>query len=391
MRILTSLLLTFVLAFLGPLSTDLAYAAGHAPPLAIRDEGYFFVGGHYTDPSTPEVMAGQMYVFYQIPQTHSRQHHYPIVMVHGAGQTGTNFLKTPDGREGWAEFFLHKGYPVYVIDQPGRGKSAYISSVYAPLTSFGASQLVSLFTAPEKNPMWPQASLHTQWPGAGVPGDPIFDQFFASQVPFISDALETDKLNQAALAALLDRIGPAIVLTHSQSGTFGWLVADARPHLVKAIIAVEPSGPPFFNSPVFGGAPSRAWGITNAPITYSPPVSDPSQIAKVQESAPDGPGLVACWMQQEPARQLPNLEGIPILILTSQASYHSQYDHCTSKYLTQAGVQNDFVRLPDVGIYGNGHMMMLEKNNLVIAAYINGWLTKTFAPSKRHHRHHHHH
>ena len=71
-----------------------------------------------------------------------------------------------------------------------------------------------------------------------------------------------------------------------------------------------------------------------------------------------------------------NLQGVPILIVVSEASYHAPYDHCTSKYLTQAAVKNSFVRLPEVGIRGNGHMMMLEKNNLQIAALLRGWIEK---------------
>ena len=78
-------------------------------------------------------------------------------------------------------------------------------------------------------------------------------------------------------------------------------------------------------------------------------------------------------MQTEPAHQLSTLQGIPILMITSQASYHASYDHCTSKYLTQAGVKHTYVRLPDAGIYGNGHMMMIEKDNLVIAGLVAKW------------------
>jgi len=95
-----------------------------------------------------------------------------------------------------------------------------------------------------------------------------------------------------------------------------------------------------------------------------------------REAKSDGPDLVRCWVQASPARRLPNVSGVPILIVTSEASYHAPYDHCTSKYLTQGGVNNTFVRLPTVGIRGNGHMMMLEKNNLEIAAFLNGWLEK---------------
>jgi pimeloyl-ACP methyl ester carboxylesterase len=70
-----------------------------------------------------------------------------------------------------------------------------------------------------------------------------------------------------------------------------------------------------------------------------------------------------------------NLKGIPILIVASEASYHAPYDHCTSLFLLQAGVTNKFVRLPEIGIKGNGHMMMLEKNNLEIAKFLVNWAT----------------
>ncbi len=66
--------------------------------------------------------------------------------------------------------------------------------------------------------------------------------------------------------------------------------------------------------------------------------------------------------------------GIPILMVSAEASYHAPYDHCTSLFLRQAGVDHDFVRLADIGIRGNGHMMMLEKNNLEIAEFLQKWL-----------------
>src|SRR3954467_8804921 len=91
-------------------------------PLMIASQGYFFVGGNYMKTKDgQQVMASQMYVQYQIPQR--RTHRYPVVMWHGGGQTGTNFLGTPDGRPGWADYFLRQGYAVYVVDQPRRARS----------------------------------------------------------------------------------------------------------------------------------------------------------------------------------------------------------------------------------------------------------------------------
>jgi pimeloyl-ACP methyl ester carboxylesterase len=338
--------------------------------------GYFFVGGRYVEGKTGPLMERQMYVEFQLPAERTRP--YPIVMIHGAAQTGSNFTGTPDGRKGWAEYFVEQGYAVYVVDQPSRGRSAYLESLGA-LTRFPASQIEQRFTAHEKFNLWPQAKLHTQWPGEGPNkgqrGDAIFDQFYASQVQYIGSNAVTQQLNRDAGAALLDKIGPAIIMTHSQSGAIGWPIADARPKLVKAIIAAEPSGPPFVNA-VFGNEPARLWGVTDIPMTYEPPVSDPKQLAVVEQAAADGPNLERCRLQGEPVRRMPTLTGIPILIVAAESSYHAMYDHCTSKYLAQAGVPNTFVRLEDAGIRGNGHMMMLEKNNLDIARLMAGWLDK---------------
>ena len=81
-------------------------------------------------------------------------------------------------------------------------------------------------------------------------------------------------------------------------------------------------------------------------------------------------------MQTEPARRLPQLAKVKIMMVLSEASYHAPYDHCTSKYLTQAGVHNDLVKIKDLGILGNGHIMFVEKNNLEIAQVVDQWLAR---------------
>ena len=102
--------------------------------------------------------------------------------------------------------------------------------------------------------------------------------------------------------------------------------------------------------------------------------SDVLRVSAAAEAAAAGPNLVVCRRQVAPARKLPNLAGIPIVIVTGEASYHAAYDHCTSAYLTQAGVANDHMRLEAKGIHGNGDGMPGEKNNLVIAGAIKDWL-----------------
>src|SRR5207237_4465120 len=134
----------------------------------VGQQGVLYMGGTYDNPANPTTMSGQMYVFYQIPiEYHANAgRKVPIVMIHGSQQTGANFLGTPDGRPGWAAFFASHGWPVYVIDQPGRGKSGYFPNAYGPQGANPSPLTVQrMFTAPELSvPLqWPQAALLTQW------------------------------------------------------------------------------------------------------------------------------------------------------------------------------------------------------------------------------------
>jgi pimeloyl-ACP methyl ester carboxylesterase len=370
------------LLFLLSVVSGCAVNSSSSGPLVIAEQG-FFVGGRYVAVANGDhIMADQMYVHYQIP--HAKKHPYPIILIHGGGQTANNFESTPDGREGWATNFLREGFAVYLVDQPGRARSPYQPEVYGPLANGARAKtgVEQRFTSPTPYNLYPQARLHTQWPGTGTQGDPAFDQFFASQVSGITDGGISEKLNQAAIAALLDKIGPAIVLTHSMSGTSGWLIADARPQLVKGIVGIEPSSPPFRNVDEIGPpewfrySPNldKPWGITRLPVAYAPAVKTPEELKPMLEEKADRVDLVRCYRQSEPAHKLANLVNIPVLIVSGEASFHAPWDHCTSKYLTQAGVANQHVRLEDYGIHGTGHMMMLEENSLEIAELIANWL-----------------
>jgi pimeloyl-ACP methyl ester carboxylesterase len=361
---------------------SVACAEDKPGPLVIARQGWFFAGGGIDAgrPGAPTV--GHMYVEFQIPGKVA--HPFPVVMIHGGSQTGTNFTGTPDGREGWAQFFLRRGYAVYVVDQVARGRAAQWSQANGPVTAANVTRLEQRFVAPERFNLWPQAHLHTQWPGTGQPGDPSFDQFYASQFPSLVDFPLQQALNRDAAVALLDRIGPAVLLVHSQSGAFAWPIADLRPGLVKAIVAIEPNGPPAHDVE-FKGPPDwfsdnphlKPYGLGDVPLTYDPPANAAAPIAFVREETSEQPDDVRCWAQAEPARKLVNLQHTPILIVTSEASYHAPYDHCTVRYLAQAGVKSTFVRLADQGIRGNGHMMMLEKNSDAIAGVLADWLDRT--------------
>ncbi len=342
-------------------------------PTSVAERGFFFVGGEYTGEPNAQIMRGQMYVEVLKPRTVTKP--YPLVLIHGAAQTATNWMQTPDGRQGWADYFVQRGYVVYMVDQPARGRSVWHPTANGTLRMFTARQLETLFTATAGLGSWPQAKKHSQWPGTGKQGDPVFDAFYATQVQSLASDSETQTLAQKAGAALLDRIGPAVLLTHSQSGLLGWVIAEARPSLVKAILAIEPSGPPFHNAAP-NNPKARAYGITDLPLAYDPPINTAEELKTQVQANPDAPDLIACTLQAEPARKLKNFSAIPTLITVSEASYHAPYDHCTAHYMKQAGVPVEFIRLEDRNIRGNGHMVMLEKNNLEIAAFLTDWLER---------------
>jgi pimeloyl-ACP methyl ester carboxylesterase len=272
---------------------------------------------------------------------------------------------------------VDQGYIVYITDQPARGRSAYHAQHQGKTIAATVSGSERNNTAIRELGTWPQAKLHTQYPGEGPTrgrrGNPVFDAAFARGVSYLASNTETQELVQQAGSALLDRIGPAIIVTHSQAGPFGWLLADARPKLVRGIIAVEPSGPPFEEA-TRSNAPARAWGPAEIRLTYDPPVNDPKELRYEKQTKADGPDLVLCNLQSGTPRTLPNLRGIPIAILTGEASYHAPYDHCTSNYLAQAGVANEHIRLEARGIRGNGHGIPNELNNLVTAKLVDEWL-----------------
>jgi hypothetical protein len=117
-------------------------------------------------------------------------------------------------------------------------------------------------------------------------------------------------------------------------------------------------------------------GLGEVPLAYDPPLAADAKLEFVRQDKPDRDDLARCWLQKEPARRLPNLARIPVVIVMSEASYHAAYDHCTAAYLSQAGVRNTLIRLADVGVHGNGHMMMIEKNNAAIAGVIAQWLDR---------------
>ncbi|KAL9578864.1 MAG: hypothetical protein Q9212_005448 [Teloschistes hypoglaucus] len=303
------------------------------------------------------------------------RHPWPLVFIQGAGQTATNFLNTPDGRKDWASWLLDQGYEVYLLDQSCRGRSSYHDS-HGPTVTYPAELAEKRWTACRDFLLCPEAALHTRWLGSGRMGDPIFDAYYASTVPSLTDYAAEQALMQAAGASLLDRIGPAILITHSQGGTHGWLWADARPKMAKAIVAVEPSGPPF-QSTIMKDAAAKQYGITDVTLTYDAPPDRIDERGRPLQSKEHIAANGATYLlQQEPARRLRNLIDIPVVLETGVASSHASYDLFTVQYLRQAGVKVEHLELADKDIHGNGHLQFLELNNLDIIQLLERWIAR---------------
>lgn len=331
--------------------------------LRLADQGCFWIGIQRKPMSYGTIALGQMYVQYMIPA--EKRYPYPVVMVHGGGGQGTHMMGI-GGRPGWVHYFVQAGYSVYWLDRPSFGRSPYHPDALGPSHLPNVPPIELLLTS--------TTVFNTaQWPGPGGMKDPYMDQFMACERGNVSDEAFHSALVWPGGAELLDRIGPSILLVHAFGGFFAWGVADRRPHLVKGILCMEINGNPFERQ--------LRWGLTAGPMTYDPPVHDPVEFKLVDRTEPpDSPRPVRSpyKLQAEPAHRWKNLSGIPIGWLTSEFGGGGS-PVANVEFLKQAGCSAEMLRLRDYGIYGNGNLMLLEKNNHEVFAVIRDWLDKKVA------------
>jgi pimeloyl-ACP methyl ester carboxylesterase len=326
--------------------------------LKLADQGCFWVGVQRKQMPYGTIAQGQMFVQYMIPA--EKGHALPVVMVHGGGGQGTHMMGI-GGRPGWVHYFVQAGYSVYWVDRPSYGRSPYHPDALGPSHLPNVPAYEGLIGS--------TAVFNTaQWPGPGGMNDPLIDQFMACEQGNVSDEAFHSDLVWPGGAELLDRIGPSILFVHAFGGFFAWGVADRRPNLVKAIVAMEINGNPF--------AAQLRWGLTASPMTYDPPVTDLSQFKLVDQTAPpDSPRPVVSpfKLQAEPAHKWKNLKSIPISWVTSEFGGGGS-PISNVAFLKQAGCTAEMLRLRDYGIIGNGNLMLMEKNNHEVFGVVQNWL-----------------
>ena len=315
-------------------------------PIALKDMGSFHVGGRevtisgkpvkeivFTPGGVPAKVdpngvyaVESMYVQYFVPQ--NPRGALPLLMWHGGGLTGVTYETTPDGREGWLNYFVKKGWTVYNSDAVERGRSGW--AMYPDIfkgepvfltkeNPFERFRIGAGAGSYNKDPAKMKVLPGNQFPTEG------YDNFTKQVVPRWTT---TDNAIIAAYTELVDKVCPCVVLIHSQSGHFGQKVAQARPDKVKALVLVEPAGL---------GDPKQVDKLKNIPIltVYGDFIEQDSRWPTIK------------------ANQLKQLEQV-----------------------RAAGGNYEVVELPKIGIKGNSHMLMMDRNNLQVADVIQGWLEK---------------
>ena len=316
-------------------------------PLVLKAQGSFFVGGEKAEQTQGElgnlgpgghITINQMYVRYMVPQ--GGDGNVPVVMVHGATLTGKSWETTPDGRMGWDEYFVRKGHPVYVPDQVGRGRSGFNQAVFNNVRA-GA-------TPPANQPVWLRFSDEGVWPNfrfGAAPAQPYSDSQFpvtavdelAKQgVPDVSrGGVPTPNPTLKALSDLAGQLNGAVLMGHSQSGSFPLEAALINPAPAKGLVLVEPG---------------------SCPATYTP-----EQIATLAKV----PILVVFGDHRETATGIPTLP-----------TWQTRFEACQAliSRVRSAGGQAQMLNPPERGMRGNSHMIMQDKNNLQIADLILQWI-----------------
>ena len=347
-----NLLFTFFLVILVTIPAA-AQIVQKQKPILIEKQGSFAVGGTViTNPGTfdpynptPEGQTfhgDHAYIFYQVPV---KARKYPLVMWHGIGQFSKTWETTPDGREGFQNIFLRRRFPVYLIDQPRRGDAgrSAVAGTIAPTPDeqgwFGTFRIG----------IWPNYFEGVQFSSDSA----TLNQYFRAMTPNIGPI--DINVNVDAISKLFNKIGPAILVTHSHSGGMGWLTAIKNQY-VKAVVAYEPGSGFVFPEGEVPSPISSSGGILEA---VAVPLSDFIQLTKIP--------IVIYYGDNIPDKPNPN---------PGQDGWRVRLEMARlwRDAVNKRGGDVTVVHLPEKGIKGNTHFPFSDLNNLEIADLMSAWL-----------------
>ena len=334
---------------------NVAFAAESQNVLMIKEQGIFSAGGivtstdgtfdpihGQTNPVGQTHHADHANVLYQIPTNYNN---HPMIFLHGYGQSRMSWMTTPDGRPGWSDLFLRKGYGVYLVDHPRNGEAGQTSKAAEVSTLTQDQNWYTQF----RIGLWPKT-----FEGSQFPDDPeSINQFFRQMTPYTG---EFDlKVIVDSFVKIFERTGDGILVTHSRGGRTGWEIAIASDK-GKAVVAIEPGGLFSFpedevpeNIPTLY-APVRAQGISKENFAK---LIDQPIIIYFGDYIPDEP-------VELPARDY--WRGVRAMAYKFAEVVNKHGGDCT------------VIDLPKEGIKGNEHFIFQDKNNAQIADHIENWL-----------------
>ncbi|MDH5858855.1 alpha/beta fold hydrolase [Lampropedia aestuarii] len=318
---------------------------GWSGPLRLRDMGSFHIGGQAQtlcgQPTSQHLLAaggqpvelnpngtyvtGQMYVQYYWPET--PEHTTPLFLWHGGGLTGACWETTPDGRTGWQQYFVRRGWDTHVCDAAERGRSGYAPQFWGlPLSQTVEAVFERFRIGPSLQGAALSDAAQYAFAGSQFPAE-AFAAFAQQLVPRWA---HTDAMILAAYAALLARQAPAALVCHSQGGMFGLTTALNHPERVRAVVALEPSSVPDCDAGSY---------------------------------------------------QVPTL-----IVLGDYIDGDARWPRMRERILRFAK-RNPCVHilpLPARGLHGNSHMLMMDRNHLQIADLVHDWLAAELAKPAEH-------
>jgi pimeloyl-ACP methyl ester carboxylesterase len=268
----------------------------------------------------------------------------PIVLICGGAHTGACYLATADGRPGWAHAFVGAGHTVVLPDWPGVGRSGHI-----PLDQITGEVMVE---------------------GLG------------------------------RVIASLGR--PAIVMTHSMSGAYGWKLVETFGQYIDRLVAIAPGGPGNIQAAADIISETADTVVVKSSVTLTINLREPvvpdrnfvevKLVGKSTQFPREFIGRYASSLVTIPPRLLyerRNIRGSQIKVTdftnyrgrrmltvtgTADADHPRELDEGIVEFFNTNGAKADYIYLGDRGIVGNGHMMMLEKNSDALAALLLSWI-----------------
>lgn len=294
-------------AVTGQPAREVTFTPGSAPA-RLDPNGTYLVGGMYAQILAPTPRHGAV----------------PLMLWHGGGLTGACWETTPDGREGWQHFFLRRGWEVVVSDAVERGRSGWVR---IPEETGGVPVTLTLENPWERfriGPGTPQQGRAFE--GQQFPADAASWRAFIRQgVPRFTT---TDELTLAAYGALLARVGPSVVVAHSQGGFFAWRAAQEWPERVRALVLVEPAGT---------GLAEKAAALAGIPVLM----------------------IFGDFIEGDDRWPAIRARGLAF-----------------AAQVRAAGGAVEVVDLPAQGIRGNSHMVMMDRNSDRVAGVVQAWLAR---------------